>query len=612
LEIGGYSPVLGKSYPEVAGESRSMHSSQGMGARQPKGEASASFDYVAGERVSGDLFADIDTSWGRVPGGERVGDLLAQALGRYEPTHPEAILPQLLDAYHELEKLDGDWAARKRPELLHAIELSAGLYLDAAAERWDVAPGAAVKIELTALNRSSAQVQWLGAELRGFTEARYDAGSRELAGNKPLTRTLEVQAPSDLQPSQPPWLVHPATTAYQLDDPALIGLPEGPPLAEVAFQVRVGGADLEFVKPVVYRWIDDAHGERERDVLAVAEAAVSFTKSNRIFPDASPRRVSVRVQSNQEGKHGRLVLDLPDGWKASPASYDVALDRRGQESVFDFDVTPPRTESGGKLAARLELEGKSVSTGMRVIEYSHIPIQVVFPRAEMRVERTDVVLLSKNIGYVMGAGDEVPEALEQLGATVKLLGETELATGDLSAYDSIVLGVRALDTRPDVTMARERLLDYVAKGGTLVVQYNVMLRGRRGNSSDRMLAPYPLEPFVGEGDRPDRIVDENSPIEILLADHPLLQTPNHIRPKDFEGWVQERGLYFMQEWDPRYEAPWTSHDEGQPSIPGGTLYAKYGEGTYVFTAYSWFRELPNGVPGAYRIFANIVSAGQTR
>jgi LmbE family N-acetylglucosaminyl deacetylase len=612
LEIGGYNPVLGKSYREIAGESRSMHSSQGMGAGQPKGEASASFDFVAGERVTGDLFADVDTSWGRVPGGERVGDLLAQALGRFEPTHPEAILPQLLDAYHELEKLDGDWPERKKLELLHAIELAAGLYLDAAAERWDMAPGGAVKIELTALNRSSAQAQWLGAELRGFTEAGYDAGSRELASNQPLTRTLEVQAPGDVQPSQPPWLVHPATTAYQLDDPSLIGLPEGPPLAEVAFQVRVGGADLEFVKPVVYHWVDDARGERERDVLAVPEAAVSFTKSNMIFPDASSRRVSVRVQSNQAGKQGRLVLDLPGGWKASPASYDVSLERLGQESVFDFDVTPPQEESGGKLAARLELDGKSVSTGMKVIQYSHIPIQVVFPRAEIRVERTDVVLLSTHIGYVMGAGDEVPEALEQLGASVRFLGETELATGDLSAYDSIVLGVRALDTRPDVAAARERLLDYVAKGGTLVVQYNVMLRRGRRDAGERMLAPYPMEPFTGEGDRPDRIVDENSPIEILLPDHPLLQTPNHIRPKDFDGWVQERGLYFMEEWDPRYEAPWTSHDEGQPSIPGGTLYAKYGEGTYVFTAYSWFRELPNGVPGAYRIFANIVSAGKTR
>src|SRR5690606_27722662 len=197
------------------------------------------------------------------------------------------------------------WPERKKPELLHAIELASGLYLDATADRWDVAPNGALKIELTALNRSSAQVQWLGAELRGFTEAGYDAGSRALASNKPAEHTMEVQAPGDLKPSQPPWLVHPATTAYRLDDPTLIGLPEGPPLAEVAFQVRVGGADLEFVKPVVYRWVDDARGERERDVLAVAEAAVSFTKSNMIFPDATARRVSVRVQSNQEGKQGR-------------------------------------------------------------------------------------------------------------------------------------------------------------------------------------------------------------------------------------------------------------------------------------------------------------------
>lgn len=612
MEIGDYNPVLGKSYPEIAGESRSMHRSQGMGAGQAKGASSASFDFVAGERTTGDLFADIDTSWGRVAGGARVGDLLTQALGRYEATAPTAILPLLLDAYYELSKLEGDWPERKKPQLLHAIELAAGLYLDATAASWDVVPGSPVEVRLTALNRSSIQAQWLGAELRGFTEAGYDAGATELAFNRPERYTLQVQAPNDLLPSQPPWLLHPAVTAYEYDDPSLIGLPEAPPLAEVAFRVRIGGAELEFVKPVVYRWVDDARGERERDVLAVPEAAVSFTQNELIFPDVMPRRVSVRVQSNQEGKTGRLTLDLPTGWQATPPSYEVALQRRGQESVFDFEVTPPRNESGGKLAARLELDGKSVATGMRVIEYSHIPIQVVFPRAELRVERVDVVLLSKNIGYVMGSGDEIPAALEQLGATVKLLDEKELATGNLSSYDAIITGVRALDTRPDVMAAKERLLDYVAKGGTLVVQYNVMLRRGGRSAADAMLAPYPVEPFTSEGDRPDRITDENAPVEILLPDHALLQFPNHVRPEDFEGWVQERGLYFMQEWDSHYEAPWASHDEGQPAIPGGVLYAKYGEGSYVFTAYSWFRQLPNGVPGAYRIFANLVSAGKTR
>lgn len=611
-EIGGYSPVLGKSYRAIAGESRSMHRSQGFGSSQPKGTATASFDYVAGERVAGDLFADVDTSWSRVPGGERVGDLLAQALGRYEPTSPTAILPLLLEANYELGRLEGDWAERKRPQLLHAIELATGLWLDATAERWDVVPGEAVSIELTAVNRSPAKVHWLGAELRGFAEAGYDAGSTELLASQLVEHSVSVQAPDDLQPSQPPWLVNEPTTTYHYDDAALIGSPEAPPLAEVAFRVRIEGVELEFVKPVVYRWVDRARGERERALLAVPAAAVSFTRSNMVFPDAAARRVSVRVQSNQEATTGTLVLELPEGWLATPNSYNVELARHGQESVFDFEVTPPKDESGGQLVARMKLDGSVISTGMRVIEYDHIPIQVVFPRAAMRVERVDVVLLSKNIGYVMGAGDEIPAALEQLGASVRLLDETELATGDLSGYDAIIAGVRALQTRADLMAARERVMEYVAGGGTFVVQYNTITRRRGTSGAGRILSPYPIEPYTRQGGRPDRITDENAPIEILLPDHPLLNTPNQIRPKDFDGWVQERGLYFMEEWDPRYTAPWTSHDVGQPSIPGGTLYTTYGDGTYVYTAYSWFRQLPKGVPGAYRIFANIVSAGQTR
>lgn len=610
-EIGGYNAILGKSYGAIAGEGRSLHRSQGFGASQPKGARSASFDHVAGERVEGDLFADVDTSWGRVPGGERVGDLLSQALGRYEITEPTAILPLLVEAYHEMGRLDGDWVERKRPQLLHAIELATGLWLDATAERWDVVPGEPVEIELTAINRSVADVRWLGAELRGFAEAGYDAASTQLLASRPAQHSINVTAPADLPASKQPWLVNPPTTTYHYDDPSLIGLPEAPPLAEVAFRVRVGGVELEIVKPVVYRWVDRARGERERSVLAVPAAAVSFTRGNMVFPSAEPRLVSVRVQSNQEGKTGRLALDLPDGWAATPEAFDVPLNRRGQESVFEFEVTPPAEESGGQLVARLELDGASISTGMRVIEYDHIPIQVVFPRAVMRVERIDVVLLSKNIGYVMGAGDEIPAALEQLGATVRLLDETELATGDLSGYDTIIAGVRALQTRADLMAARERIMEYVASGGTFVVQYNTIMRRRGTSGADRILSPYPVEPYTRVGGRPDRITDENSPIEILIPDHPLLNTPNKIRLKDFDGWVQERGLYFMEEWDPRYSAPWTSHDVGQPSIPGGTLYTTYGEGTYVYTAYSWFRHLPKGVPGAYRIFANIVSAGQT-
>jgi hypothetical protein len=238
---------------------------------------------------------------------------------------------------------------------------------------------------------------------------------------------------------------------------------------------------------------------------------------------------------------------------------------------------------------------------------------MLFPDAKMRVERVDVKLLSTNIGYIMGAGDSIPEALEVMGARVTLLSPQDVSAGDLSQYDAIVAGVRAHEARPDLLGARERLIDYVAQGGTLVVQYDPLFAGPgRGGSgpAPNVVAPYPLQRYVNTPDRQDRVTHEDAPMTLLLPDHPLLQAPNHIAQADFSGWVQERGLYFMSKWDEHYDAVLATHDPDQEPQAGGLLYARYGKGVYVFAGYAFFRQLPAGVPGAYRLFANIVSAGK--
>ncbi len=606
MELGDYDPVLGKSYAEVAGESRSMHRSQAMGAGQPKGELPAYFDHVAGDMARLDLLDGIDSTWGRIEGGEAVGAHLAKARDEYDPREPVKILPHLLAAWKALEPMEGYWPEVKRKELLRAIELAAGLWIDVAADRWDAVPEEKLDVTVTVLNRSAARVSFLS-----FSTPRGPAAASQsvlLQRNKPIEHFLVMPRAPLSSYTQPPWLrLEPTGTTYRYEDESLIGKADAPPAMEVTVTLEVEGVPLSFPKPVVYRWVDPARGERERALQVVPAVAVGFSSDTGIFTTAEPRTVSVVLSSNVEKASGTLRIASPEGWRVEPSSVQVEFARKGQERTIELTVTPPSGGASGELRAELELsDGRKITHGLGTIEYEHIPTQVIFPEAKMRLERIDVTLLSKKIGYVMGAGDSVPEALQELGAQVTLLSPAEVAAGDFSQYDAIIAGVRALNTRDDLLAARSRLLEYVEQGGTFVVQYNTF--SRRGPSPT--LGPYHLEAQKMTRDRIDRVVDENAPVRIVEPDHPLLTTPNHISEADFEGWVQERGLYFMGEWDEHYSAPLEVADEGQPAQRGSLVMARYGKGVYVFTGLSFFRQLPAGNPGAYRLFANIVSAGK--
>ena len=605
-ELGDYDPVLGKSYAEIAGESRSMHRSQSMGTSQRKGSVTASFDPISGEKADGDLFEGIDTSWARVSGAETVGRLLAQAREQYRAATPLAILPTLLEAYKELSTLDDPWARFKLDELTRAIELASGVWIDAVADRWDAVPGESVNVRLEVLSRSKEPITWTSAEMSGVAMSK-TPGVGALAYNKPTTRDVAIAVPSSADYSQPVWLEKPAAhDGYQYADESLIGDPESPNVFDARFDLEFGDVKVPITKPVVYRWVDRAYGERSRALQVVPPVAVSLAQSNLIFSSQEPQTVPVRLLSNVARASGSLALDVPMGWRVEPGAVPVKLGRKGQETTLEFKLYPPSDPSSGELTAKLNLAGTDLSTGMQLIEYDHIPLQMTYPDATIPLHRLDVKLLSKNIGYIMGAGDKIPEALEQLGADVTLLSESDLASADLSAFDAIVVGVRALNTRPDLLAAKERVLGYVEQGGTVVMQYNTVSFRRRGGGAP---PPATLAPFPMTASR-DRVTDEFAKMTLAIEDHPLLQAPNHITAKDFEGWVQERGLYFMSEWDERYDAPLLCNDPGEDPLGGSLLYARHGKGVYIFTGLSWFRQLPAGVPGAYRLFANLVSAGK--
>lgn len=606
VDLGDYDPILGKSYAEIAGESRSMHRSQAMGAQQRKGSVPAFFQYVAGKKADEDLFEGIDTSWRRVPGAETVAASLALAREQYDPRRPGAVLPHLLDAHRALASLSGPEVAYKRDELVRAIELASGIWADATADRWDVVPGGTVEVTVRALRRSESAWRWRATRLEGLLEAPI-GNAADLERNRVREQTARLQVPDGACYSQPHWLRRASEAA-----PACARSETSPgpvPELRAVFDFETPeGVDVVLAKPVLYRWVDRSLGERSRPLAVVPAVSVSFARENRIFANSRPTGVPVRLASNAGSARATVRLEAPPGWTVSPQSQDVQFERRGQEKIVPFQLTPPASPSGGVLTAAVAVEKKTIRSGMRTIAYGHFPMTPVFPRAAMRVERLRVRLLAKAIGYVMGAGDKVPDALEQLGATVTLLSPEDLAAGDLGRFEAVVTGIRALNTRPDLIAARDRILEYVEKGGTLVVQYNTAPFGRGGlvGGDALTLAPFPMTPSRR------RVTDENATVRFSAADHVLLRTPNVITAADFEGWVQERGLYFMSDWDARYDAVLSSHDPDEEPQAGGLLSASYGQGAYVFTGYSWFRQLPAGVPGAYRIFANLVSAGQAR
>ena len=615
VDAGSYDPVLGLSYTEIAGISRSQHRSQGMGAPQNRGPSLDYFQPVLGDIAAHDLFDGIDTTWARLPGGAAIGQLLDRADAEFQPDAPQKTLPLLAQARRAIAALGTDnvWVQRKLAELDETMAASAGLFLDAAVDRYRAAPGTAVTVQVTALNRSSAVVKVAGVRLAGAGADRaldLCTPGTLLANNQPATKKIDLTLPADLPNSQPFWLTQaPQHNRYVIADRNLIGRPDPLPVLRVMFDLDVDGTLLSITRPVMHRYIDHVRGELTRPFEIVPAVAVDLPVQSEVLPARAPRAVQVALHANQDNLQGELRLTAGPGWTVTPPALPFQLAKSGDASELNFVVTPDAGAQPAMLHAAALVGGREVSASMRSLEYEHIPPQVVFSPASSGLQLAPLSILAKHVGYIMGAGDEEPAAIRQMGCDVTLLSADDLSNGDLSRYDAIVAGVRAYNLRTDLRANQDRLLHYVSGGGTLIVQYNVAEdpRFRRGTPATLdHLGPYPFSVTR------DRVTVEEAPVEFLSAANPLLSKPNTITAKDFAGWVQERGLYFADKWDPRYQTVIESHDPGEKAMPGGMLYTRYGKGVYIFTAYAWFRQLPAGVPGAYRIFANLLSAGKTQ
>jgi LmbE family N-acetylglucosaminyl deacetylase len=594
VDVGDYEPRLGRSMSELAGLSRSNHKSQGFGAPERRGSLLNHLALRAGPPAKRDPFEGVDLSWKRFRGGEAVAALLAQAERAFDVRRPERVLPTLARAHAAMRNLPGDpLIARRLLELERVMASCAGLWLEADSLRPSVTPGEEVTIAASALARRPAAVSLESVSVDGQSRSV----PRALVPNRAAADTLRFTPARELAITQPYWLTLPAGRGLaRVADRADLGNPESRPALAARFRVAFAGEPVDFELPVAHRWTDPVQGERWRLLEVAPPATLAFDRTFQLFNGGgAPRPVRVTVRANRANVSGSLRLEVPAGWSVRPERAPVAIERAGGEQSFELTVTPGPL--GGTARAVIEVDGRPWSFAEQKIDHEHIPVQKLHQPAELKLVRAELVLRATRVGYLAGSGDQLADALRQMGCAVTELSDDDVANGDLAGYDAIVTGVRAYNTRPRLRSLQPRLLDWVAAGGTLVVQYVTTSDGPVD-----YLGPKPMR--LGR----ERVSVEDAPITFLKPGHPLLTTPNAIGPADFEGWVQERGLYFATSWDSAYDAVLGSRDPGEPSRDGGLVYERHGKGSFVYCGYALFRQVPAGVPGAWRLLANLVSA----
>jgi len=601
LDVGGFDPLLGRSYSELAAESTSQHRSQGFGAVAQRGPKLEWFEPLAGTPARSDLFEGIDCTWARVPGGEAVRSSLAQAREAYRPERPAAILPLLLQAKAPLDRLPADpWVLAKRADLAEVIRSAAGIWVEALAERPEAAPGDPVGVTATVIARGADGIALAGCSLVPARPAlgpvlaagpEPPAGPTALAVNVPLRTTFQARFPAGTPCSQPYWLEPGAAP------PELAGLAQGPPALAVRFRLLAAGVPFELTAPVEYRACDPVLGERRQPLAVVPPVLVNLPEPVQVLAGPGGRALALVVLAGRAGVSGKLLLRAPAGWRVEPAELPFALARAGDEARLATWLTPPASPGTGALELRVATGGENLPARSLVrIDYPHVPPQALFPLAQVRLVRLDLRRGGARIGYVAGSGDELPGCLRPLGYQVEPLGDEALAGADLAGYDAIILGIRAWNTRPALARLKVRLDAYVAGGGTEIVLYSV----------DQGLVTPVVGPVPFRISR-TRVTDPGSPMTVLAPEHPLLNRPNRITPADFEGWVQERGSYFAEDLDPRFVPVLATADAGEPPRDGSLVVAPHGKGFFIYTGLSFFRQLPAGVPGAYRLFANLLA-----
>ena len=605
IDAGGKDLVSGESFSEIAARSRSMHKTQGFdnfrgfgGGNGPRYE---SFALLDGEPATNDILDGVDTTWNRVPGGAVMGQLADTVIAQFNPQDPAASVPALLEIKKRLAPLaDADPVVdEKRGQLDRIIQKCFGLTVETTIPDAEVVPGEPLKMHSTAAIQSSiVPVRWVAARYPTI-KAEFAIGA-DLSTHQAVSRDSTETLPADTPLSQPYWLREDHSTGmFRVDDPNLIGRPEDPPVFPVEQIFDVGGQILIVPDQPMQVTADRAKGET-RHLDVISPISLKFGSDVELFSPGATRPVVVEVATARPGAAGTLRLDAPTGWKVKPATQSFRLRIAGDRAKFTFTVTAPSEPATASITAKAEVGGKRYSNERVVINYPHIPLLLLQPPARFKAVCLNLAIRGKNVGYLPGAGDSVAQSLADMGYNVTTLTGADLTPEKLKVFDAVVIGVRAFNVRTDLVAQLPALFNYVQAGGNVIEQYN---RPGRDLKTDQ-LTPYSLHLSN------DRVTDETAPVTFLAPEHPALNAPNKITSADFDGWIQERGIYYPDQWDEHFTPIVACSDPGEAPLKGGLLVARYGQGWFVYTGLVFFRELPDGVPGAYRLFANLVSLGK--
>lgn len=599
MDVGGFNPLLGKSYGEIASESRSMHKSQGFGSARQRGQNLEYFKLVKGDSARNDVMDGVNTTWGRFKGTEKIRKAIAECIAAYQPQKPEKSLDRLSTIYQLIAALDENdkhlalWKAQKLKETRELIISCSGLWLEATATDFTGISGKQASVTAQVLNRSAQSISLTGISYGNGSDTIMALG---LKTNELYNFKTKITLPSKF--SAPYWLDQPHESGvYTVNQTSLIGQPENDPAVTVRFQIRLGDLTLSIHRPLSYKFTDPVKGEVYRPFEILPPATVQFPEKVFVFADQKAKVIPLTVKANAANVEGDLKITVSGPMKVD---YQGAfkLSTKGDEAVLEVTVTPLGASGEGRLDAQLQIGGETFSKSIRRIDYDHIPSQFILSDASAGLVMLDLKHAGINIGYIPGAGDEIPSGLKQAGFQVSMLNDDALQREDLSRYDAIVTGVRAYNTNERLQVHYNKLMNYVHNGGNLLVQYNT--NNRIGPVLAKM-GPYPFA--ISR----DRVTDEKAEVKFLNEKHPALNYPNSISTKDFDGWVQERGIYFATETDKNYEALLSMSDPEEKAGSGSLIVAKYGKGNFVYTGLAFFRQLPAGVPGAYRLFVNLLS-----
>lgn len=586
LDVGLFNPLLGKSYGEIAAESRSMHKSQGFGSAKQRGSSIEYFSEWKGGLPKADLMDGVKIGWDKLNQTDDLTIKIDAIIAKFDAAKPAKSLPELLSLYHsfELLKSNSSLIIDKKKELKDLILACSGTWFEAYAIEPQVAVNTPFKIKIEAISQTDQVV----------ISSNINKQKIVLTPNK-LTSFEGLI--TEKQISQPYWLnsAH-EIGRYEIGNQSNLFDPEGKPASEITFTINIAGMDLSFTRPVVYKYTDQVRGEIYQPLSITPAVTANLSGKAFLFNNVEAKNITVKLKAFKDDASGIVSLDVPKGWSVSPINIPFNFKKFGEEESISFSVNPSAQAISGTLKVNLAVANKIEHQGIKIISYEHIPSITYFPEAEAKLIKLDLKTSGKNIGYIAGAGDLVPEVLKEIGYAVTILSENEIMNGDLSKYDAIIAGVRAYNVNDRLKFEQPKLMKYVEDGGVYLVQYNV----NRPLVLDQ-IGPYPFAITR------ERVTEEDATVEFLKPESRALNYPNKITAKDFEGWIQERGIYYASTKASQYEKPLRMKDTGEQENDGALLIANYGKGKFIYTGLVFFRELPAGVPGAFRLFANLIA-----